>query len=113
MRTPSAGFDTPPWLPCHNPARVDDGNMSAIPSTMGNMSATPSEEQGVLAGETPVAQRSLTTDLVAYALGAATSDVVTDAYGGIKAAGKAVVDKLRDRGPQDQEPDPPGADPPS
>jgi len=70
------------------------------------MSAT-SDEQGVPAGETPEVRRNLTTDVLAYALGAATSDVVTDAYGGIKAAGKAVVDKIRDRGP---EADPPAHD---
>ena len=70
------------------------------------MNETLSDEQGVPADK-PEVQRNLTTDVLAYALGAATSDVVTDAYGGIKAAGKAVVDKIRDRGP---EADPPAQD---
>jgi hypothetical protein len=69
------------------------------------MTETPREALGAPASEPPEAQRSLTSDTIAYALGAVTSDVVSDVYGSAKAAVKHVVAKIKNEPPK--APDPP------
>ena len=70
--------------------------------------------QGVPAGETPrEAQRSLTTTIIETAAAVKLlDDMVPDAYSAVKGAVSDVVDRIRDRGPDDHEPGP-EADPPS
>jgi len=72
------------------------GMFDALAET-GPVEEQANQEQAVPVDQaSEVSQRSLPSDVLAYALGAATSGVVSDVYGGIKALGKAGWAKLHD-----------------